>query len=65
MKVAQQGNAFRSGTAAGDADDRIIYDSATGILYFDSDGSGAAAQILFAVLDNKPATLAATDFEVI
>ena len=40
--------AFRLGTAAADADDRIIYDSATGNIYYDADGSGSKAQVLFA-----------------
>ncbi len=40
--------AFRIGTAAQDADDRIIYDSATGKIFYDADGSGAGAQVLFA-----------------
>jgi serralysin len=57
-------NAFFAGTAAHDADDRIIYDAATGNLYYDADGNGAGAQVLFAVLDNH-ATLAASDFQVI
>ena len=56
---------LRIGTAAADSDDRIVYDPATGRLYYDSDGDGAAAQILFAVLDTRPATLSAGDFEVI
>jgi Ca2+-binding RTX toxin-like protein len=59
-----QAGAFRTGAAAGDADDRIIYDSATGALYFDSDGTGAAAQIQFATLAPE-IPLAATDFAVI
>ncbi|WP_310467570.1 calcium-binding protein [Sphingomonas sp.] len=40
--------AFQLGTAANDAGDRIIYDSATGNIWFDADGTGAAAQVLFA-----------------
>ena len=40
--------AFRNGTRAGDANDRIVYDAATGQLFFDADGSGAGSAILFA-----------------
>jgi Ca2+-binding RTX toxin-like protein len=56
--------AFVTGTAAADADDRIVYDAATGRLYFDADGNGAGAAILFATLQGNP-TLAASDFMVI
>jgi Ca2+-binding RTX toxin-like protein len=38
-----------------DYDDYIIYDSATGKLYYDVDGSGPETMIEFAVLDNHPA----------
>lgn len=55
--------ALRFGTAAGDADDRIIYDQPTGKVYYDADGSGAGAALLFAQL--APGTsLANIDFIV-
>jgi Ca2+-binding RTX toxin-like protein len=41
---------FVIGTAAQDADDHVIYDSATGALFYDSDGNGAASQVQFARL---------------
>ncbi len=55
---------FCLGTAAADAGDRIIYDGATGALFFDADGTGAAAQIRFATLYNTAAVTYA-DFVVI
>ena len=56
--------AFVVGTAAGDADDRIIYDQTTGALYYDADGNGAGAAVQFASLSGAPA-LSASDFHVI
>jgi len=53
------------GSAATDANDRILYDAATGALFYDRDGTGAAAAVHFATLDNLPASLAASDFLVI
>ncbi|KQT60780.1 hypothetical protein ASG52_16100 [Methylobacterium sp. Leaf456] len=38
-----------------DADDHILYDSRDGSLFYDTDGSGKAAAVKFAVLDNKAA----------
>ncbi|MFN3390034.1 MAG: hypothetical protein ACK40O_14020, partial [Allosphingosinicella sp.] len=43
-------SAFRTGTAAQDADDRIVYDGATGRIFYDADGSGAGAAVLFATV---------------
>ena len=56
--------AFALGTAAADSDDRIIYDQATGYLYFDSDGTGASAQTLFAIIGNQ-AALTHEDIEIL
>jgi Ca2+-binding RTX toxin-like protein len=53
-------SAFFAGTAAHDADDRIIYDSATGALFYDADGAGGVAQARFATLG---AGLAVTNFD--
>jgi Ca2+-binding RTX toxin-like protein len=61
---ALTGGAFCTGTAAGDAGDRIIYNSATGALSFDVDGTGAAAAVQFATLSTGLG-LTATDFTVI
>ena len=54
---------FHSGSAAHDADDRIIYDQASGQLWYDADGNGAGAAQLIATLANRPA-LSATDLFV-
>lgn len=48
---------------ADEADDRIVYNTATGALYYDTNGSGAGGATLFATLINKPA-LTAADFLV-
>jgi Ca2+-binding RTX toxin-like protein len=55
--------AFRLGTAASTAAHRIIYDPATGHLYYDRDGNGPAAKVRFATLTTKPA-LTRADFVV-
>ncbi len=57
-------NAFVTGTTAQDASDRIIYDAATGRLFYDADGVGGSAAVLFATLNGNPA-LSASDLVVI
>ena len=42
--------AFHTGSAAADADDRIIYNKATGALSYDPDGTGSAHPTQFATL---------------
>jgi aryl-phospho-beta-D-glucosidase BglC (GH1 family) len=41
---------FSQGKSAQDKEDRIIYDSKQGILYYDPDGTGSKAQVKFATL---------------
>ena len=54
-------DAYHEGTAAADAEDRIIYDSASGFIYYDADGAGGADAVLFARV--SPGTdLSNTDF---
>ena len=57
-------NAFVTGAGAADASDRIIYNNATGQLFYDADGIGGTGPILFATLTGNPA-IAASDFQVI
>jgi Ca2+-binding RTX toxin-like protein len=55
--------AFGVGPAATTAAQRILYDPATGALYYDPDGNGATASVRFATLTTKP-TLTNADFVV-
>ena len=56
--------ALFTGTAAHDADDRIIYNAATGNLFYDSDGTGANAAVQFAHLNGAP-SISNTNFTVV
>jgi Ca2+-binding RTX toxin-like protein len=57
--------AFYSGTKAHDASDRIIYDKASGNLYYDADGTGHTLKVLVAILDGSPDNVSAGDFVVL
>jgi Ca2+-binding RTX toxin-like protein len=51
-------------TAAHDASDRVIYDTASGALYYDPDGTGGQETLRLTTLQGAP-SLAATDIRVI
>jgi Ca2+-binding RTX toxin-like protein len=55
---------FWTGAAAHDGDDRVVYDSANGQLWYDADGSASGGAQLIATLTGAP-SLAATDITVI
>lgn len=55
---------FWAGAAAHDADDRIIYNKATGALLYDADGTGGGAAVQFATVATN-LKLAASNFIVI
>ena len=59
-----ESRAFRIGSAADDAFDRIIYDRTTGDVFYDRDGNGASVQVKFAELDSALA-LTRADFVVV
>jgi Ca2+-binding RTX toxin-like protein len=58
---------FCAGSKANDANDHIIYNAATGgALYYDSDGTGPRAQVMFATITNHAqAGLAYDDFVLV
>jgi Ca2+-binding RTX toxin-like protein len=56
-------SAFVIGTTATNAAHRILYDTATGDVRYDADGSGPAAAVRFVTLATKPA-LTSSDFYV-
>ncbi len=57
-------DAFQADPASLDASDRIVYDGGTGRLWYDADGSGSQAAVLFATLvAGTPVT--AADFWVV
>jgi hypothetical protein len=55
---------FRTGDAAQDSTDRIIYDRDDGVLYYDADGIGTGEQVAFAKL-SVGLKMTSLDFQVI
>ena len=45
---------FTLGRAATTADQHLIYNKATGVLFYDADGVGGIAQVALAIFDAKP-----------
>lgn len=56
-------HSFHIGTQAADADDRIIFDPATGRLLYDADGTGAISAVAFATIQAGGA-VSASDLSV-
>ena len=57
--------AFNIGAAASEADDRIIFNSLTGGLFYDADGNGKGAAIQLATMTGMVGKLSAADFVMI
>ena len=57
--------AFITGAAATSTDHRIIYDSTTGALFYDADGSGTGAAVQFATLTGVSGVITNTEFLII
>ncbi|MCR6501168.1 hypothetical protein MUO32_19205 [Shinella sp. CPCC 101442] len=63
-KLASSAFVTNSDGTAMDAKDRIVYETDTGKLFYDADGSGDGAAVHFATLNGKPA-ISAADFFVL
>ncbi len=57
-------SAFYIGTKAHDSSDRVIYDSKSGKLWYDADGTGSTKAVQFALLDTG-LKMTASDFDII
>ncbi|OGA64345.1 MAG: hypothetical protein A3G83_16745 [Betaproteobacteria bacterium RIFCSPLOWO2_12_FULL_68_20] len=67
---ALDANEFRAAagaTSGADSDDRIVLNTSNGNTYYDADGNGAGASVLFAVIDNSGAwtILTHADFAIV
>jgi Ca2+-binding RTX toxin-like protein len=56
--------AYYNGTMAHDLDDRVIYDQSTGRIFYDADGAGSVAAVLFAQITAGTALTNADFFAV-
>jgi serralysin len=56
---------FHKGAHAHDGNDHIIYNPASGDVFYDKDGTGAQAQVMLVTLTNRPTDLAFDDFLVV
>jgi Ca2+-binding RTX toxin-like protein len=61
---ALQAKFFHAGTVAAGKNDHIIYDQASGAVYYDSDGVGGLAQVKFAIIGNH-AGITVDDFVLV
>jgi serralysin len=57
--------AFTAGMAASDEDHRMIYQSASGALFYDADGLGGAAAVQFATLTGVTGVISHAEFLII
>lgn len=64
MVGALPSDQFTFSSSAADESDRFIYNSTTGAMFFDVDGTGSAAQVQFATLSTG-LFLISTDISVI
>ena len=55
---------FTIGSSAANASDRFIYNSSTGVLFFDPDGNALQGQVQLAVLSSNPALTSSNIFVV-
>jgi len=65
LPIALAAGFFTTGTAATDTNDRIIYNAATGALFYDADGLGGVAAVQFATLTGVTGVISDAEFLII
>jgi len=63
--IALAAGFFTTGPAATDTNDRIIYNAATGALFYDADGLGGVAAVQFATLTGVTGVISDAEFLII